>query len=155
MTWTWIKRFVCLVFVFSLFAGPVTGFVMPGEDSSSYSDSYGSDSEWFSPPTYDSQEELLYEILAPFAFVTILLQLALKRALTMTFATDDDNNPFTQDEGPNVFREATVMAVTISVILMASPYWTLMRKMAASIGLLSVAGVILVILYLAYLFLKG
>ncbi|MFB6115166.1 MAG: hypothetical protein ABEK04_02655, partial [Candidatus Nanohalobium sp.] len=65
--------------------------------------------DWFQAPTYDSQQELLFEILAPFAFITILLQFSLKKALRMTFAQEDDN-PFTGQNKPNVHKESTLMA---------------------------------------------
>lgn len=125
-------------------------FVFPDEQS-------GSDFEaqdWFEAPTYDSQSELLFEILAPFAFLTILLQISLKKTLRMTFAQEDDN-PFTGENKPSVHKESTLMAVTISAMLMASPYWTLIRQMAAGIGVLTVVMLGLLLLYLAYLFIQG
>ena len=110
--------------------------------------------DWFEAPTYDSQSELLFEILAPFAFMTVLLQMILKKALRMTFAQEDDN-PWTGKNKPSVHKESTLMAVTISAMLLASPYWTLIRKMAASIGILTVGLLGLLLLYLGYLFIKG
>jgi hypothetical protein len=110
--------------------------------------------DWFEAPTYDSQSELLFEILAPFAFMTILLQMTLKKTLRMTFAQEDDN-PWTGENKPKVHKESTLMAVTISAMLLASPYWTLIRQMAASIGVLTVGLLGLLLLYLGYLFIKG
>ena len=110
--------------------------------------------DWFEAPTYDSQSELLFEILAPFAFMTILLQMTLKKTLRMTFAQEDDN-PWTGKNKPKVHKESTLMAVTISAMLLASPYWTLIRQMAASIGVLTVGLLGLLLLYLGYLFMKG
>lgn len=110
--------------------------------------------DWFEAPTYDSQNELIFEILAPFAFVTIVLQMSIKKALRMTFATEDDN-PFTGENKPNVHKESTIMGLTISAILMTSPYWVLVRQMAASIGLLSIGMLGLLLLYMAYLFISG
>lgn len=139
-----------LLYCVSLVAG-AQGFVYPDEQQSSGFESQ----DWFEAPTYDSQQELIYQILAPFAFVTILLQFSLKKALRMTFAQDDNNNPFTGANKPKVHKESTVMALAISGMLVASPYWPLIRKMAASIGILSVAMVILIMLYIGYLFLSG
>lgn len=144
-----ISLSLLVVFLFS-FAAAEQSFTYPGQNSGS---DFESD-EWFQAPTYDSQQELLFEILAPFAFVTIILQFSLKKALRMTFAQEDDN-PFTGKDKPKVHKEATMMSVAISAMLLASPYWSLIRKMAASIGLLSVAMLGLMLLYLAYLFING
>lgn len=134
-------------------------FLGSGLSVQEYGIDTGSDSnleaqDWFEAPTYDSQSELLFEILAPFAFMTILLQMTLKKTLRMTFAQEDDN-PWTGENKPNVHKESTLMAVTISAMLVASPYWTLIRKMAASIGVLTVGLLGLLLLYLGYLFIKG
>lgn len=122
------------------------------EDGQSGSDFEAQD--WFEAPTYDSQSELLFQILAPFAFMTILLQISLKKALRMTFAQEDDN-PWNRENKPKVHKESTLMAVAISAMLMASPYWTLIRQMAASIGVLTVGMLGLLLLYMAYLFING
>lgn len=123
-----------------------------GIDTDSNSDFEAQD--WFEAPTYDSQSELLFEILAPFAFMTILLQMIFKKTLRMTFAEEDDH-PFTRENKPSVHKESTLMALTISAMLMASPYWTLIRQMAAGIGVLTVVMLGLLLLYLAYLFIQG
>lgn len=134
-------------------------FLVSGSAVQEYGIDQGSGSDfeaqdWFEAPTYDSQSELLFEILAPFAFMTILLQMILKKTLRMTFAQEDDN-PWTGENKPNVHKESTLMAVTISAMLLASPYWTLIRQMAASIGVLTVGLLGLMLLYLGYLFIKG
>lgn len=148
------RKLVVVSFLFFLAISTVSGeqsFVFP-DDQQSRSDFEAQD--WFEAPTYDSQSELLFEILAPFAFITILLQISLKKALRMTFAEEDDN-PWRRENKPKVHKESTLMAVTISAMLMASPYWTLIRQMAAGIGVLSVAMLGLLLLYLAYLFISG
>lgn len=139
-----------LVLVLSSWASAEQSFIYPDEGSSQNF----ADEDWFRAPEYDTQQELLFEILAPFAFLVILLQMVFQKALRMTFAGDDDN-PWRGENKPDVFREATMMSVAISAMLLASPYWTLMRKMAASIGLLSVGLLIMLFLYLAYLFMSG
>jgi len=126
-------------------------FVYPDQGSNSNFDSQ----EWFEIPSYDSQEELIFQILAPFAFLTIILQFSLKKALRMTFAQEDDNPYRLGENKPKVHKEATLMALSISAMLLASPYWMLIRQMAASIGIISVGMVGLILLYLAYLFLSG
>lgn len=144
--------FLSVILIFSLsFVSAEQSFVYPDQSSGQSFESQ----DWFEAPTWDSQQELIYQILAPFAFVTILLQFSLKKALRMTFAQDDNTNPFTGANKPKVHKESTAMALAISGMLLASPYWPLIRQMAASIGILSVAMVILIMLYIGYLFLSG
>lgn len=154
VTWILDKKISILIaslILLSSLAVAGQSFVFPGEESNSYN--YDNE-EWFRAPTYDSQQELLFQILAPFAFLVILLQIAFQKALRMTFA-EDDENPWLRGDKPDVFRESVLMAVTVSAILLASPYWSLMRKMAASIGILSVGMLILLFLFMAYLFITG
>lgn len=148
------KKFLTLILFLIASLAFVSGqqsFVYPDQGSNSNFDSQ----DWFETPSYDSQEELIFQILAPFAFLTIVLQFSLKKALRMTFAQEDDNPYRLGENKPKVHKEATMMALTISAILLASPYWMLIRQMAASIGIISIGMVGLVLLYLAYLFLSG
>ncbi len=107
-------------------------------------------SDWFVVPEYDSHEEIIAEFVAPFLFITILLQFSLKRALKFTFDTGD--NPW--EDGPNVDKEATIMAVTIALMVVVSPYWELIQQMAASIGVIAVGALILVFLFMIYVFVR-
>ncbi|MFP4038361.1 MAG: hypothetical protein ACLFTA_01100 [Candidatus Nanohaloarchaea archaeon] len=132
-----------------------TGF---GLTQGYYNDGSGlSDSNlgnWGDVPEFDSHEEIVYEFVAPFLFIFVLLQFSLEKTLAFTFANDDEiQNPLIPDnDGPNVGREATVMAAAISLMLVASPYWSWIQTIAASIGLLAVGGLILAFLFLIYLF---
>ncbi len=153
VTWTLDKVKASLLFLILLssiaFVSAEQSFVFPddgGSDTGFYED------DWFQAPSYDSQSELLFEILAPFAFMTILLQFSLKKALQMTFAEDD--NRWRHDK-PNVHKEATLMAFMISGMLLASPYWSLIRRAAASIGVLTVGMLGLILLYVIYKFIQG
>lgn len=112
--------------------------------------------DWGDVPQFESHEELVGQFVAPFLFITILLQFSLKKALAYTFAGDDDiQNPLLPNSsGPNVDKEATVMALSIASMLVVSPYWTWIQTMAASIGLIAVGALILVFLFLIYMFVR-
>ncbi len=111
---------------------------------------YSDQQDWFVVPEYSSNEEIVAEFVAPFLFITILLQFSLKRALKFTFDTSDE--PW--EDGPNVEKEATIMAVTIALMVVVSPYWELIQQMAASIGVIAVGALILVFLFMIYLFVR-
>ncbi|EHK02347.1 hypothetical protein HRED_01751 [Candidatus Haloredivivus sp. G17] len=119
-------------------------------------DSSSSFGGWGEVPQFDSHEEIVYEFVAPFLFVFVLLQFSLKKTLAFTFANDDEvQHPLIPDnDGPNVGKESTVMALAISLMLVASPYWSLIQTLAASIGLLTVGGLILAMLFIIYLFVR-
>ena len=110
--------------------------------------------DWGTIPEFDSQEELVGQFVAPFLFVFVLLQFSLKKALAFTFDDGSDRPAPWEDDGPSVQKEATVMALAISLMLVASPYWSLIQTMAASIGLITVGSLILVLLFLIYMFVR-
>jgi len=114
-----------------------------------YTDRHTAD-DWFVVPEFESQEEIVAKFVAPFLFLTILLQFSLKRALEFTF--DNSDNPL--DDGPNVNKEATIMAIAIALMVVVSPYWELIQQMAASIGVLAVGALILLFLFMIYLFVR-
>lgn len=110
--------------------------------------------DWGTIPDFDSHEEILGQFVAPFLFVFVLLQFSLRKVLEFTFDNGNDRPAPWEDDGPSVEKEATVMALAISLMLVASPYWSLIQTMAASIGVIAVAALILVFLFLIYLFIK-
>jgi len=110
--------------------------------------------DWGSIPEFDSQEEIVGQFVAPFLFVFVLLQFSLRKALEFTFDNNNSRPAPWEDDGPSVDKEATVMALAISLMLVASPYWSLIQAMAASIGLLAVGALILVFLFLIYMFVR-
>lgn len=110
--------------------------------------------DWGNIPQFDSQEEIIGQFVAPFLFITILLKFSLEKALAFTFDNNSGQPAPWEDEGPNVEKEATVMALAISAMLVASPYWSWIQTMAASIGILAVGALILVFLFLIYMFVR-
>lgn len=135
-----------LVFV-SLFGGASADYY--------YYDQSNSFDDWGAVPHFDSQEQIVQEFVAPFIFIVVLLQFSLRKALAFTFARDDDYpQPFGRDSEPNVSKEATVMAVAIALMMVASPYWSWIQTFAASLGLLAMTALVLVFLFLIYMYVR-
>ena len=120
-----------------------------------YYDDGSSFDEWSAVPQFDSQEQIVQEFVAPFLFIVVLLQFSLRKALAFTFARDDDYpQPFGRDNKPNVSKEATVMAIAIALMMVASPYWAWIQAFAAGIGLLAMTALVLVFLFLIYMYVR-
>lgn len=120
-----------------------------------YYDDGSSFDEWGAVPQFDSQEQIVQEFVAPFLFIVVLLQFSLRKALAFTFARDDDYpQPFGRDNKPNVSKEATVMAIAIALMMVASPYWAWIQAFAAGIGLLAMTALVLVFLFLIYMYVR-
>lgn len=109
----------------------------------------------FSVPQFDSQEEILVELVAPFVFLSILLQFILSKVLH--FVIRDDEIPRgvpvgfpIRDQRPDVRKYSTLMAITITGILVPSPLWGYIRGAIASIGVLSLGFFIAVLLLIMY-----
>lgn len=136
----------------------LTALIFSGLASADYyyndggSDSLGSVGSWGDIPEFSSHEEIVYEFVAPFLFIFVLLQFSLRKALEFTFDNDNDRPAPWEDGGTDVTKEATIMALAITMMLVASPYWSLIQTMAAGIGLLAVGALILIFLFLIYLF---
>ena len=141
------------IFLAFLFILIFTGF---GSADYYYNDGAGGASssmgDWFDVPEFSSHEEIVYEFVAPFLFVFVLLQFSLRKALEFTFDNENNRPAPWEDGGTDVSKEATIMALAITMMLVASPYWSLIQTMAAGIGLLAVGALILIFLFLIYLF---
>lgn len=142
-----------------VFFAVLTVLIFTGLGSADYyyndgggSDSFGDVDSWGNIPEFSSHEEIVYEFVAPFLFVFVVLQFSLRKALEFTFDNDNNRPAPWEDGGTDVTKEATIMALAITMMLVASPYWSLIQTMAAGIGLLAVGALILVLLFLIYLF---
>lgn len=141
-----------------IFLVVVSALIFSGLGSADYyyndgaSDSLGDVANWGNVPEFSSHEEIVYEFVAPFLFVFVVLQFSLRKALEFTFDNDNNRPAPWEDNGTDVTKEATIMALAITMMLVASPYWSLIQTMAAGIGLLAVGTLILIFLFLIYLF---
>lgn len=128
-----------------------------GAVSASYyyseTDSYsvGEDSG-FSIPEYESQSELATQLIAPFIFIVVLLKFSFERVLQFVLDTND-HPPW--DEGADVSRESSIMAIAVAGMMIPTPFWDYVRWVASGIGLATAGAVLLVILFLIFAFMKG
>lgn len=113
---------------------------------------YTGGSDDFEFQDFEEHEEILYEFVAPFLLIFVLLKFSLQKALEFTFATDDENVPW--EDGPDLGKEATVMALAITLMLVASPYWSWVQTTASGIGLLTLLGLVLALILFAWVFMR-
>ncbi|MFB6216388.1 MAG: hypothetical protein ABEJ72_05410 [Candidatus Aenigmatarchaeota archaeon] len=137
----------------SLTAGQITG-------QGGYQDSgnlYSSDTG-FSIPEYESQKELVTELVAPFVFLTVLLQFILAKVLHLVYADEDipEGVPYgvpVRDEKPDMRKYSTLMAVTITAMLVPTPFWSYVRFVVGGIGLVTITAFAAALVYLVYVLL--
>lgn len=89
----------------------------------------------FTIPEYESQEEVVTQLVAPFLLITILLQIAFQRALSFAFV-DNDNGPtlrqlIVDEDPPSVKKESTVMALAVAGMLVPSPFFKYINDFVA------------------------
>lgn len=112
----------------------------------------------FSAPEYGSQQEVLYKLVAPFLFVSILLQLLFNRALRFAFVDEsrgDNLLTLVEENKPSLSREATLMAITSTAILVPTPFWDYIIVATGSVPTVAVSVVAIAFLYGAYKFLSA
>lgn len=128
-------------------------------------DGFSQDS-FFSFPEYDSQVEIATELVAPFIFISVLLQFALSKALSFILANNKDDplndnrvlwglprGTYTRDDSVDVSRYSMIMSLTITASLIPTPYWDwisgIMRLIGVGTAAALVAGIIIVIYLMA------
>ena len=142
---TWIKA----LFLFLLFVPAVSGQYY-------YNDGGSSDyrNDWGQIPDFEdmSQDELVFQYVGPFLFIFVLMQFVLKKALAFTLDDQNDNmlDILAGEQEPSVDFEAAVMGLAISGMLVASPYWNLVRQAATGLTALSLAALFFVIIMMIY-----
>lgn len=100
----------------------------------------------FQVPHFDSQQELVAELVAPFIFISVLLQFALAKALHWTVRDQDHYPPpLGRDNKPSVNRQATLLSITITAMLIPTPFWSYLRLAIQSVGVIAVAGVVILV----------
>lgn len=126
--------------------------------SSGGSDYAFSEDTGFSVPEYDSQQEIFTKLVAPFLFVSIFLQLLFNRALRFAFVDEDSGNDLLtlmENNEPKLGREATLMAITATAILIPTPFWDYVIVATASIPTVAISVLAIAFLYGAYKFLSA
>jgi hypothetical protein len=125
-----------------------------------YSDSgdYGiTEDTGFSAPQYESQQEVMTKLVAPFLFVSIFLQILFNRALRFAFVDEGSGNDLislVEDNKPNLRREAILMSITATAILVPTPFWDYVIFATASIPTVILSVAAIAVFYWGYTFLS-
>lgn len=154
MTSTLTKKLLLLSILSALMVSGVSADYYYG-NSGSYG--VGHDTS-FSVPQYDSQQEIVAKLVAPFLFVSIFLQLLFSRALRFAFVDEDRGNDLltlVEENKPSLNREATLMAITATAILIPTPFWDYVVVATASIPTVAISVLAIAFLYGAYKFLSA
>jgi hypothetical protein len=78
------------------------------------------DESYFSIPEYDSHREIATQLVAPFLFITLLLQIGIERVLFFTL--DTGNSPFgDKTEKKKAKKQATVISLLIAGMMIPTP----------------------------------
>lgn len=148
------KKLVFLILLLALMVSGVTADYYYGDSTS-----YGSMGDTgFSIPEYSSQQEIFTQLVAPFLFLTVLLQILFNRALRFAFVDESKGNDLLslmENNKPNLNREATLMAITATAILIPTPFWNYVIFAVGSIGVITVTIVAVAAFLLLYYFLRG
>ena len=109
----------------------------------------------FEVPQYDSQQEILAQLVAPFLFITILLQLLYGKVLHFIFE-DKDQTPYgaphwvEDSDKPDVRKYATLMAISTTAVLVPTPFWTYVTWATISLPMIVVTMIVIIFLIGAY-----
>lgn len=128
VTWTLNKKsvfFLSALLIMSSFAAADYYY----ERNSGFSTDTG-----FSAPQYDSQEEILTQLVAPFLLIAIILQIGFDRALRFAFVGDQNNDllGLVEDNRPsNVRKQSTLMAVAVAGMLVPTSFFQLLNSYIA------------------------
>lgn len=115
---------------------------------------YSGQDSGFSVPEYESQTQLLTELVAPFLFLSVLLHFVLVRVLHFTLRDEEyaPYNPYGYHEKqPNVRRYSLLMSVVITGMLIPTVLWDYMVWAIRFLGAASMtvfAGIVLFVLYM-------
>jgi magnesium-transporting ATPase (P-type) len=104
----------------------------------------------FDVPEFDSHSEIATLLVAPFIFVTLLLQIALNAVLRSTIGRGN-----TPGHDPNYSKFATIMALSITAMLVPSPFWNYIILAGDSIGVISVTILLFLFVFIFGLVIKG
>lgn len=99
------------------------------------SNDYSLDDETgFTIPSYDSQEELITNLVAPFLLISLLLQIGFNRALRFAFVDEDKSRDLLgliEENRPSMRRESTLMSITATAMLVPTPFFQQINELVA------------------------
>ncbi|MFB6182870.1 MAG: hypothetical protein ABEI78_02285 [Candidatus Nanohaloarchaea archaeon] len=112
--------------------------------SASYQRSFSSQN-YFDVPEFDSQKDILYKFALPFVFIYSMLYFLISKTLELVL---DDSGAFSS--GPDVNQESILITLSITLMLLASPFWEKLIRTMMLFGKYAVLLIGLFILYTVY-----
>lgn len=96
----------------------------------------------FSIPEFESNQEILTQLVAPFIFVFVFMQYTLSHALH--FALDKRGKVKTD-------KETTLLSLAIVTMLVPSPFWQYIQWAIQGLGTLGVGAFVALFVFVVYL----
>ena len=96
--------------------------------SQAYDASDYADGDYLSVPEYDSERELVLQIIFPFVLIYALMQFTLYNLMKFTLNSNDDM------EDSEIGRYSTILAVSIPAMMLVTPTWETIVLTVESLG---------------------
>ncbi len=112
----------------------------------------------FEIPQYETQEEILTQLVAPFLLIALVFQLGLERAMMFTLAEDDKlRHPYQKKgEKKRIKRQSMMLSLVITGMLVPTQFFQLVNDAVAIVfGGIIYLGLAVGGLLAAYLLLKS
>lgn len=122
---------------FKVFLALSSFLILISAGSAQITDSRAPDTD-FSTPEFESNQEIMTQLIAPFVFLFVLMQYTLSRALH--FALDRRGRPETN-------KETTLLSLAIVTMLVPSPFWQYVQWGIQGLGLIGAAGFVALFLF--------
>lgn len=109
--------------------------------------------EYWQIPQHQDQSELLTELVAPFLFISIILQLVYGKVLAYILRDEVETPygmPYYDDNKPKVRKYSVLLAVTTSLALIPTPFWDYIIYSVVSVPVIATAAVVLIVVWGSY-----
>jgi hypothetical protein len=137
-------KFLAVLIILLAPLGAAQNGVFSDSGFSDSNDSF-SDDKVFVMPEYDSQREVLFELVVPFIGIMVILQFGVFNALSFTIATNTSPYRTSKSEKAKMRKYSVVLSLIITAMLVPTPYWDIMRTALSGLGILAVGGFFLVV----------
>lgn len=96
--------------------------------SQAYDTSDYTDGDYFSAPEYDTERELVLQIIFPFVLIYAMMQFTLYNLMKFTLNSNDDM------KDSEIGRYSTILAVSIPAMMLVTPTWETIILTVESLG---------------------
>lgn len=100
--------------------------------------------EFFQAPEYESQRELVAQIILPFVILYVLMQFLLYNVMRFTLDPEEELSD------SEIGRYSTLLAIAIPAMLITTPMWDKIRLALEGVGAAVIATFVIVMAYIIY-----